>query len=444
MTCATLRGSIASAIGRCTGAARAGAPVVALQWRLQRQSGLGEPQQLQQRRWQQQAAAAAAAALGRRSAVVAVAAPVAAGPAAPTSEYAKEVEAAVAAVRLASRLCQEVQVELQAGHRSDKDDESPVTIADYGAQALVAWSLQRSLPGQPFSLVAEEDAAELREPSGAHMLESITQYVNSALAKEHPGEAPLSPQQILDLIDSGNSPGGGSGRHWVLDPIDGTRGFVGMRQYAVCLGMLQDGEVVLGVLGCPNLPQYAITEEDCDEGQAGRSFSDDAVGSMFAAAKGQGAYTGPVFGGVPSERIHCNDSLPVSEVRYMESFEARHSNHDLALAIAAEVGIERPSLRLDSQAKYGALSRGDASVFMRFPDPSYREKIWDHCAGVIILQEAGAVISDAAGNPLDFSQGRFFPWLHGGIVAATPSMHAAIMKALRNIRSREQAQQQEA
>lgn len=354
------------------------------------------------------------------------------------------MEAAVAAVRLASRLCQEVQVELQSGHRSDKDDESPVTIADYGAQALVAWSLQRSLPGQPFSLVAEEDAAELRQPSGAHMLESITQYVNSALAREHPGEAPLAPQQILDLIDSGNSAGGGAGRHWVLDPIDGTRGFVGMRQYAVCLGMLQDGEVVLGVLGCPNLPQYAISEEDCDEGQAGRSFSDDAVGSMFAAAKGQGAYGGPVFGGIPSERIHCNDSLPVSEVRYMESFEARHSNHDLALAIAAEVGIERPSLRLDSQAKYGALSRGDASVFMRFPDPSYREKIWDHCAGVIILQEAGAVISDAAGNPLDFSQGRFFPWLNGGIVAATPSMHAAIMEALRTIRAREQEQQQAA
>lgn len=53
---------------------------------------------------------------------------------------------------------------------------------------------------------------------------------------------------------------------------------------------------------------------------------------------------------------------------------------------ADEIGITLPSLRLDSQAKYGALSRGDASVFMRFPDPSYREKIWDHCAGVIILQ----------------------------------------------------------
>jgi 3'-phosphoadenosine 5'-phosphosulfate (PAPS) 3'-phosphatase len=37
----------------------------------------------------------------------------------------------------------------------------------------------------------------------------------------------------------GGSQGGAEGRHWVLDPIDGTRGFVGMRQYAVCLGMLQ-------------------------------------------------------------------------------------------------------------------------------------------------------------------------------------------------------------
>ena len=50
---------------------------------------------------------------------------------------------------------------------------------------------------------------------------------------------------MLALIDLGDSEGGPAGRHWVLDPIDGTRGFVGLRQYAVCLGMLQDGEVNL-------------------------------------------------------------------------------------------------------------------------------------------------------------------------------------------------------
>jgi 3'(2'), 5'-bisphosphate nucleotidase/inositol polyphosphate 1-phosphatase len=198
--------------------------------------------------------------------------------------------------------------------------------------------------------------------------------------------------------------------------------------------------VVLGVLGCPNLPLAPITDQDCDEGQAARSFSDEAVGTMFAASKGQGAYAGPVLGGMPTQRIFCDDAIPPPQARYMESFEARHSNHDLALQIAAEIGVELPSLRLDSQAKYGALSRGDASIFMRFPDASYREKIWDHCAGVSIIQESGAVISDALGRPLDFSRGRFFPDLNGGIVAATPSMHRAIIAAIRKIRGLPQAQ----
>ena len=71
-----------------------------------------------------------------------------------------------------------------------------------------------------------------------------------------PPEAQLShsPHTCIPT-DLGGSAGGATGRHWVLDPIDGTRGFVGMRQYSVCLGMLQDGEVELGLLGCPNLPQ---------------------------------------------------------------------------------------------------------------------------------------------------------------------------------------------
>lgn len=47
----------------------------------------------------------------------------------------------------------------------------------------------------------------------------------------------------------------------MLDPIDGTRGFLGLRQYAVCLGLLDTGRVVLGVLGCPNLPQAPFTDQ---------------------------------------------------------------------------------------------------------------------------------------------------------------------------------------
>lgn len=55
----------------------------------------------------------------------------------------------------------------------------------------------------------------------------------------------------------------------------------------------------------------------------------------------------------------------------------------------------------------GALSRGDAALFLRFPAATYREKIWDHAAGAVIVTEAGGSISDAGGAPLDFSKGRW-------------------------------------
>lgn len=96
---------------------------------------------------------------------------------------------------------QAVQVQLKKGEKSEKDDESPVTVADYGAQALVAWSLRRSFPGQPISLVAEEDAVELRAPEGEGMLGRITALVNDALAVEHP--------QVCEA-------GGGRGRELLL------------------------------------------------------------------------------------------------------------------------------------------------------------------------------------------------------------------------------------
>ena len=46
----------------------------------------------------------------------------------------------------------------------------------------------------------------------------------------------------------------------------------------------------------------------------------------------------------------------------------------------------------------GALARGDAAINLRFPRRGYREKIWDHAAGALIVEEAGAKISDASGE----------------------------------------------
>jgi len=343
-----------------------------------------------------------------------------------------EQEAACTAVRLAARLCQKVQLQLKTSEKADKDDASPVTIADYGAQVVVAWCLRRAFPDTPLQMVAEEDSVDLREEGGAAMATRITQLVNVTLQAELGQGGPLTEEQVLELIDTGASPGGPAGRHWVLDPIDGTRGFVGLRQYAICLGMLQEGQVVLGVLGCPNMPVAPLTDSDGGSDAAGR-VGTDGIGVLFTAQQGCGAFVAPLSdSGIPQQHISVAESSDFSRARYMESWESRHSDHSFTARLGEAAGITTQPLRLDSQAKYGALSRGDAELFLRFPAASYREKIWDHAAGAVIVTEAGGRITDAAGEPLDFSRGRWLD-LDRGIVAATPSLHAAILQALKTV-----------
>jgi 3'(2'), 5'-bisphosphate nucleotidase / inositol polyphosphate 1-phosphatase len=56
----------------------------------------------------------------------------------------------------------------------------------------------------------------------------------------------------------------------------------------------------------------------------------------------------------------------------MESYDSRHSKHDLSHVLATELGFEKPPLRMDSQCKYGLLARGDGHMFLRFPHEGYR------------------------------------------------------------------------
>lgn len=63
---------------------------------------------------------------------------------------------------------------------------------------------------------------------------------------------------------------------WTLDPIDGTKGFLRGEQYAVCLALLVDAKVQVGVMGCPNLPVDA-------------SNPGGPKGCLFIAVRGRGA-----------------------------------------------------------------------------------------------------------------------------------------------------------
>jgi histidinol phosphatase-like enzyme (inositol monophosphatase family) len=90
-----------------------------------------------------------------------------------------------------------------------KDDGSPVTLADRGAEEQLRRMIRERFPG------------------------------DGVLGEEF-GEAP-----------------GTSGRRWILDPIDGTKAFVrGVPLFGVLIGMEEHGEAVLGVVSMPALDEF--------------------------------------------------------------------------------------------------------------------------------------------------------------------------------------------
>ncbi|KAJ0236446.1 SAL1 phosphatase [Hirschfeldia incana] len=342
--------------------------------------------------------------------------------------YEKELDAAKKAASLAARLCQKVQKALLQSDVQSKSDKSPVTVADYGSQAVVSLLLQRELSSETFSLVAEEDSADLRKEGSQDILERITKLVNDTLANEDlhkPIDSALSTDDILRAIDCGTSEGGPNGRHWVLDPIDGTKGFLRGDQYAVALGLLEDGKVVLGVLACPNLPLASIA------GNKNSSSSSEEKGCLFYATLGSGTYMQPLDSKSDPVRVHVSSVENPEDASFFESFEGAHSLHDLSSSIANKLGVKAPPVRIDSQAKYGALSRGDGAIYLRFPHKGYREKIWDHVAGAIVVTEAGGIVTDAGGKELDFSKGKYLD-LDTGIIVANEKIMPLLLKAVRD------------
>ena len=77
---------------------------------------------------------------------------------------------------------------------------------------------------------------------------------------------------------------------------------------------------------------------------------------------------------------------PEIAARFCESVESGHSSHGHSAQIAARLGISLDPVRLDSQAKYAVVGRGEADIYLRLPTrPGYVERIWDHAAGAIFV-----------------------------------------------------------
>jgi HAL2 family 3'(2'),5'-bisphosphate nucleotidase len=318
----------------------------------------------------------------------------------------REREVAHEAVRSAARLCRSVRDSFTDELATQKDDRSPVTVADLGAQVLISLAIAEAFPADP--VMGEEDASQLRDGAPTAIRAALGEH----LARVRPG---IEPEMAERALARCSDIGGPRGRWWTLDPVDGTKGFLRGGQYAVALALVEDGEVILGVLGCPNLAR-----------------ADGRVGSLFVAERGDGAWELPLDADEPPSAISVAAISDPAEARYAESLEAAHSAQDEAGRIAGLLGITTPPLRLDSQAKYGLVARGDASIYLRIPRGGYVENVWDHAAGAIVVTEAGGRVTDLDGLPLDFTAGRRLA-RNRGVIAAPAAIHGAVVAAARSV-----------
>ena len=347
--------------------------------------------------------------------------------------YEKELDIALLAVQRATLLTKSVYSSHTKGTLS-KSDSSPVTIGDFGAQALIISSILSAFPDD--EIVGEEDADDLRKDSSLRdLVWDLVQAarLNDTAAEEKIGGPIKSVEDMLTAIDSGRSQGGRKGRVWALDPIDGTKGFLRGGQYAVCLGLLVDGVPTVGVIGCPNLP--VDDKAPLDSSIGADADSNEGKGVLFAAVRGEGATSRPLGLGALNEGniIKMKDVEDISQATFCESVEAGHSSHGDNAAIAQKLGITKESVRMDSQAKYGSIARGAGDLYLRLPvSATYQEKIWDHAAGVVIVEEAGGQVSDAWGKPLDFGIGRTLKD-NKGVVAAPKAVFPQVIEVVKEV-----------
>ncbi len=318
-----------------------------------------------------------------------------------------ELKFALEAVREAAQAAQLVRSRMDV-KGIEKRDLSPVTVADYACQALVARRLHRAFPDAV--LVGEEDAGDLRGEGDGGTLGQVTKFVGEF-------EEAAGPDEVCDWIDRGNGEPGDC--FWTLDPIDGTKGYLRGEQYAVALALIENGKVRLGVLGCPELG------EDCRLGK-------DATGVIVAAVAGEGAWRARLGAGDDFTPIGVSSCTDVAEARMLSSVEAAHTNLGQVGQLSELLGLEADPVCLDSQAKYAVLSSGGGELLVRFlsaSKPDYKEKIWDQAAGAIVLEEAGGRVSDLEGRALDFAQGRTLA-RNRGICASNGVLHEKALEAI--------------
>ena len=310
------------------------------------------------------------------------------------------MQALLAAVRDAAKLCRLVQDNfLSANTKADGDHSEPVTIADYGSQAIICRALQQHYPDD--AVIAEESGAQFSQLVSADQRAQIAQLLSQVLRQT------VAESELIAWLDFGA--GRKAARTWVIDPIDGTKGFLARRHYAIACGLLLDGQVADGIVAAPGY--------------------NDGEGALFYTRDGA-CYRAPLAAG-DGTRVTVSRRQNAADIIAAQSFERAHASKSRMARARELAGLGKVRvLELDSMEKYALVACGDADLYMRLPRAGsrYAHKIWDHAAGAALVQAAGGAATDLDGGPLDFSQGETLP--NPGMIISNGAHHQRVVQAV--------------
>jgi HAL2 family 3'(2'),5'-bisphosphate nucleotidase len=310
------------------------------------------------------------------------------------------------AIRQATALGRAVQREHIV--RSEKSGREPVTIADYGSQAILCRALQEYFPDD--AVMSEESGRQfmsLVAPEQRALIVDLIEQVTGIRTDE---------DEVAGWLDHGKA--GETQRLWVIDPIDGTKGFLAGRHYVHAVGILQERQPVGGVIAAPAYPGSS---------------------RLFYALDGQAFHLPLDAEGEPTP-IRVSNRADPSLLRALESADKGHASHERMAQVRAAAGM-LPAMveRADSMEKYARIAAGDAELYLRLPRlySTRPHSIWDHAAGTALVEAAGGRVSDVDGSPLDFSTGTALRNI--GVVATNGPIHDRVIAAIQEVLSKEAA-----
>ncbi len=240
---------------------------------------------------------------------------------------------------------------LEIEQKSPFDEQEPVTQADRVANELIVKALKTKFPED--GILAEESVDSARR---------------------------LDKQRV-----------------WMIDPLDGTSGFIdGNGDFAVQIGLAQDGECVLGVVYQP------------------------LNGLLYHAVRGWGAWIERP--NLAPERAGVSSQTELAMMRLAASRSHRSPRMDKVVkAFKVKEEVRRGSVGI----KVGLIIEQQCDLYVHL---SPRTKQWDTCAPEIILTEAGGRLTDLFGRPLRYNslevQNR------NGIIASNGVAHERVVGAL--------------